>query len=81
MTDPSPEMRKREMWRARFRLARPTASPEATERAIDSVLRDPHGKYAREIRETAILQDLESKGLDYCRGDHHSIPHRRCILR
>ena len=49
MTDPSPEMRDREMWRARSRLARPTASPEAIERAIDSVLRDPHGKYAREF--------------------------------
>ena len=47
------EMLVRNLWRARFGLARPTATYEATERAIDSVLRDPSGSYAREITEAA----------------------------
>ena len=71
----------REMWRARFHLARPGASAESVERAIDSVLADPHGSYAREIRETAMRADLNAKGLDYCHDGHHSAPHRGCILR
>lgn len=74
-------MATRDQWRARFRLARPNAPDSDIERAIDSVLRDPHGAYAKEIRETAMRADLNSKGLDYCKGDHHSSPHRLCVLR
>ena len=44
----------REEWRALFALARPGQPECAVERAIDSVLKDPDGGYANEIRRTAF---------------------------
>ena len=74
-------MATRDQWRARFWLARPSASDAAIERAIDDVLADPYGSYAREITETAARRDYERQGIDYCHGTHHSSPHRGCLLR
>lgn len=47
------EVLARQLWIDRFRLARPTASDEAIDRAVTSVMRDPHGAYAKEIKDTA----------------------------
>ena len=43
----------RNLWRARFELAWPSATPAEIERAIDNVLADPTGSYANEISITA----------------------------
>lgn len=74
-------MATRDEWRARFKLARPTAPDQSIERAIDSVLRDPDGAYAREITATASRAMYDRDGIDYCHGRHHSSPHRNCTLR
>ena len=50
------------LWRARFKLARPTASDADVERAIVDVMRSPDGSYASEIRTTA---DRRAHGHQY----------------
>jgi hypothetical protein len=43
----------RELWVARVQIARPNAGTRDVLRAVDSIMRDPQGGYAKEIRDTA----------------------------
>lgn len=62
----------RAIWWARVQGARPNAEDRDIQRAVDSIMRDPNGRYAKEIKETAerrerdlwIVMDREQRADD-----------------
>lgn len=43
----------RRLWTMYVEIARPQAAPVHVQRAVDSIMRDPKGQYAKEIKRTA----------------------------